>query len=78
MAARAEVARLAGEGEQVIVPAGIAVDACEAVMGIAALQEPLDRALFHRALKSTRLAKLLAVVLRTLPQGACARGLRWR
>jgi len=46
-------------GEQVIVPAGVAVDACEAVMGIAALQEALDRALFHRAAESTRFAKLL-------------------
>jgi len=73
VAARAEVARLTGEGEQIIVPAGIAVDACEAVVRITALQEALDRALLHRALKPTRLAKLLAMVLRAAPQGACAR-----
>jgi hypothetical protein len=72
VAARAEGARLAGESKQKIVPAGIAVDACEAVMEIAALQEPLDRALCHRSAESTRLAKLLAVALRATPHGARA------
>jgi hypothetical protein len=38
MAAEAEGAHLAGEGEQDIVPAFIGVDACEALMGIATLQ----------------------------------------
>ena len=73
VAARAEIARLAGEGEQIIVPAGIAVDTCEAVVRIAALDETLDRVLFHRALKSTRFAKLLAVALRAAPKRARAR-----
>lgn len=49
---------------------GIAIDAGKAVMRVTALDEPLDRAFFHHALKSTRLAKLPAVPLRALPQGA--------
>ncbi len=73
LAAGAEVPRLTGESEQVILPAGIAIDACEAVMGIAALQEALDRALFHRAAKAARFAKLLAVAPCAAPQRARAR-----
>jgi hypothetical protein len=42
-------------------------------MRVTALDEPLDRAFFHRALKSPCLAKLPAVALRALPQGARAR-----
>jgi hypothetical protein len=71
--ARAEVAGLAGECEQIVVAAGIAVDAGEAVMRIAAFDETLDRARFHGAAKSARFAKLLAVALGPAPQGACAR-----
>ena len=54
-------------------PAGIAVDTREAVVRIATRDEMLERALFHRALKSTRFAQLLAVALRAAPQRARSR-----
>ena len=68
MAARAEVPRLAGECEQIAVPAGVAIDAGKAVMRVTALDEPLDRAFFHHALKLARFAQFLCVARRALPQ----------
>ena len=43
-----------------------------ALQRITALDEALNRALFHRALKVTRLAKLPAVALHALPEEARA------
>ncbi len=54
VAARAEVTRLAGVGEQVVVPAGVAVDAGEAVVRVAALDEALDRPLLDCAAQPAR------------------------
>ena len=48
MAAEAEIARLAGEGKQDIVPTGIAVDAREAVVRIAAFENAVDDLVLHR------------------------------
>ena len=62
-------ARLAGEGKQVVVPTGIAVDAREAVVRVTTRDEMLDRALFHRTLKATRCAQR---------HSGLARGLRGR
>jgi len=76
VAARAEVARLAGVGEQVIVSTGIAVDAGKAVMWVAAGENALERLLFDRAPQPARLAQLVCVPLRALSRRACARTAR--
>ena len=49
VATRAEVACLTGEGEEIIVAAGVAPDAREPVVRIAALDEALDHLPFDRA-----------------------------
>jgi len=64
---------LARESEKIAVSTGVAVDAGKSVVRVTALDESRDRALFHSALKSPRLAKLSTMALHTLPQGACAR-----
>ena len=68
-----------GPSEQVVMPAGIAVDAREAVMRIAARDEALDSLLFDRAPQPSRLAQLLCVPPRALPltpmAGALAKAL---
>src|SRR5262245_6316650 len=78
VAARAEVARLAGVGEQVIVSAGIAVDAGKAVTWVAAGENALERSLFDRAPQPARLAQLcLRAASRTATVGLradCAGG----
>ena len=51
MAALTEVPGFAGEIQKVIVPAGLASDAGETVVRIAAFDEALDRLLLHRTLK---------------------------
>ncbi len=50
VAARAEVARLAGVREQPVVAAHVAVDASKAVVGVTAFNEPVDHNSFHQAL----------------------------
>jgi len=61
VAAGAEIARLAGEGEQDIVPTGIAVDAREAVVRIAAFEKAVDDLVFHRAVQARCTAQLTGV-----------------
>ena len=73
VAARAEVALLAGPGEQPVVPAGVAVDPRESVMPVAALEKSLERARLHRAAQPSRLPQLRPVALGALPQRARAR-----
>jgi len=68
MAARAEVAPLAGGRQQIIVPAGIAVNAHKVLVRVTAIDKTLDYALFDRALKPARIAQFLRVALRALPQ----------
>ena len=72
MAARAEVARLAGLREQVVVPAGVAVDARKPVMRVAAPDEALDHPPLDRAPHPPCLAQLPRMPLRALPQRARA------
>jgi len=59
MAARAEVAPLAGGRPQIIVPAGIAVNAHKVLVRVTAIDKTLDYALFDRALKPARIAQRL-------------------
>jgi hypothetical protein len=71
MAARTEVTCLAGKREEIIVPAGLAIDPRKAVVQVTALDKTLDCALLHCALKSARVAQFLAVALRALLLGVC-------
>jgi hypothetical protein len=58
MAARAEVARLAGEGEQQIVTAAAAADARKAAVQVAALEKALEHVLLDSAAHAPRGAQL--------------------
>lgn len=71
--ARAEVARLAGVGEQVVVPAGVAVDARKPVLRVAAFDEALDDLCLERAAQPPRIAEFRPMAPRALPQRARAR-----
>jgi hypothetical protein len=73
MAAWAEVARLAGEGEQQVVTAAGAADACEAAVQIAALEKALEHAHLDGAPHAIRSAQLRKVATDALPQGTRAR-----
>jgi hypothetical protein len=76
MAARAEVARLAGEGEQQIVTAAAAADARKAAVQVAALEKALEHVLLDGAAHATRGAQLRQVATDALPQRTCARSAR--
>ncbi len=69
VAARAEIAGLEGEDEEVVVPAGVAPDAGEAVVGVAALDEALDHLLFDRAPDASGAPQFLGMARGALPQG---------
>lgn len=73
MTARAEVARLAGEGEQQIVTAAAAADARKAAVQVAALEKALEHVLLHGAAHATRGAQLRQVATDALPERTCAR-----
>jgi hypothetical protein len=61
MAARTEVPGFARVTQQVVVSAGLAPDAGETEMRIAAGDEPLDRLLFDRALEAPGGAQFFGV-----------------
>src|SRR5687767_978379 len=64
---------LAGVREQVVVPAGVAIDPCKPVMRVAAPDEALDHLRLERATQPARGAQFRAVPLRALAQRARAR-----
>jgi hypothetical protein len=68
MAARTEVARLAGEGEQQIVTAPAAAEAREAAVQVAALEKALEHVLLDGAAHAPRGAQLRQVATDALPQ----------
>ncbi len=70
--ARVEVARLAGVREQVVVPAGVAVDAGKTIVRVAALDEALDHPSLDRAPRASGGVQLFGMALRALPQSARA------
>ncbi|HEX9596154.1 MAG TPA: hypothetical protein VF982_04690 [Anaerolineales bacterium] len=72
VAARAEVAGLAGPGEQVIVPAGVAVDAGQAMVQVTALDEAFEHLRFDCAAQPASLAQLPGMAPRALPPRARA------
>lgn len=67
MTARAEVARLAREGEQQVVTAPAAADACEAAVQVAAFQKALVHILLDGAAHAPRRAQLREVAADALP-----------
>ena len=73
MAALTEVPGFAGEIQKVIVPAGLASDAGETVVRIAAFDEALDRLLLHRTLKPPCGAQFLREASNALVKRARAR-----
>ena len=73
MAARAEIAGLAREREQIIEPAFGTVNARESVVRIAAFQEAIDDALLEQALQAPLAAQLPHVAIGALVERAGAR-----
>lgn len=73
LAARAEVTGLARVREEELVPAGVAVDAREALVRVAACDETLDDLLLDRAPNSARLAQFPRMAPRALPKRATPR-----
>src|SRR5712691_12550041 len=71
--ARAEIPRLAGKREQVIVTAFGAIHACEPVVRIAAFEEALDDALFQQPLQAPLGSQFGQVAIGALVEGARAR-----
>lgn len=61
VATGAEIPGLAGEREQRVVPAAVAVDSGKAKVRIAAFEEAPDHLLFDRSAKPPRVAKLTCV-----------------
>ena len=76
VAARAEVARLAGKGEKQVVAAPAAADAREAAVQVAAFEKALEHVLFDGAAHAARSAQLRKVAIDALPQRICARSAR--
>ena len=76
VAARAEVARLAGKGEKQVVAAPAAADAREAAVQVAAFEKALEHILFDGAAHAARSAQLRKVAIDALPQRTCARSAR--
>ena len=73
MAARAEVARLAGKGEQQVVAAPAAADTREAAVQVAAFEEALEHVVLDGAAHAPRRAQLRQVAVDALTQRARAR-----
>ena len=67
MTARAEVARLAREGEQQVVTAAAAADAREAAVQVAAFQKALEHILLDGAAHAPRRQQLREVAADALP-----------
>jgi len=73
MAARAEVAGLAGIGEEIVMTALVAVDACESLMQIDAGQETLEDLGLDRPVDQPGVVELNCVVPNALIQRARSR-----
>jgi hypothetical protein len=70
VAGPAEAAGLAGEGQQILVPAGVAVDPGEALVEVAAIEKAVQGLVLDAAMNVPGLAQLIRVLADAAVQGA--------